>query len=234
MRTAIRVLAIVSLLAVKAYAGGAHCYCKLGPLSAPVRDFGAIEHWNTQVGHDGACRDACAMRTDAFMKDPSQKATACTATQNGAVVLYYAVGTKPYQSGGSYSCTTAPSPTTQGDVIFPAPSGGTPWVVVNGFGFNPLNAPPALGLANVPSVAITFRDRLAYHTQRWSFIATLYRDNVVFERLIGLSSAVSATDAYVKFSDVPSGVARGHTWKITTHYTGPRYTDQTVTFFISP
>src|SRR5437763_1294138 len=136
-------LALMSLVAISssAYAAGAHCYCKLGPLGAPIQNFGEIAHYGTQIGHDGACRDACNTKADAFMRSAANRAAACNATHGGSVVAYYAVGTNSYKAGATYNCPPSGTTPNPGNIVFPGyPSEHV--IVVDGVVFN-MFAPPA-------------------------------------------------------------------------------------------
>ena len=49
----------------------AHCFCKLGPPSAPIKDFGQIATYNTQNGHDSSCSSLCNATIDSYMNNPA-------------------------------------------------------------------------------------------------------------------------------------------------------------------
>src|SRR5437588_3626779 len=55
---------------------GAHCYCKAivyvgdnagGSISNPIIDFGQLDSWGTQIGHNKQCADECSA---ASARDP--------------------------------------------------------------------------------------------------------------------------------------------------------------------
>lgn len=241
MRTLGKVTLLMFLLSAKAY-GSAHCFCKLGDPSHPIHDFGTVGEWGTQIGHDSACRDACAMKTDQFMRIAANHAAACTAAHGASVTMFYAVGTKSYQSGGTYNCSQGGGGAAQGSIGFPNASdfvGVMPHVIVNDT--DQANLPPGMPFnlpANAPFMTVRFVDKLGgyYHLQRWSVTARLYRDGVLIETLSALSPANGGKDLGVEvtFTQQPRNFARNHTWTITTHYAGPGHGDRSNSFKVSP
>lgn len=227
----------LAIAVLPAYGGGAHCYCKVGLLSSPIRDFGEIEHWATQIGHDGACRDSCNTKADAYMRDPNNRTAACNSTHGAPVVAFFAVGTRAYQAGGTYNCPQSNPTPAPGRVSFPPRDHGTtPRVTVNDIDIDTLAAPPLWGKLPTkgPFATFDFRDRLSLHAQSWTLTARLYRDNVLVEELTGKSPTASAPDIWVTFTEQPNSFVHGHTWKVTTHYAGPGYGDRSIPFQIAP
>jgi hypothetical protein len=166
------------------------------------------------------------------MRDANNRAAACNATHGASVVAYSAVGTKAYAAGGTYNCPQSNPTPKPGGVGFPSHDGGkTPIVRVNGVDVDQLSPLPGKALSGTPFTTFMLRDKLTYHTQRWTFTARLYRDNVFVEELTGKSSAASATDVEVTFTEQPNSFALGHTWKVTTHYEGSGYADVSKSFF---
>ncbi|HEY2321700.1 MAG TPA: hypothetical protein VGJ82_02445 [Thermoanaerobaculia bacterium] len=228
-------LTLTLTVVVNTYAGGAHCYCKLGPLGSPIHNFGEIEHWSTQIGHDGACRDSCNKKADAFMRDANNRAAACNATHGGTVVSYYAVGTKAYQAGASYNCPQSSPTPTPGSIGFNAPSGSFANVAVYINGTNVDQIQPISGGGiqnNGPFTTFTAHDLLHLHMQSWTFSARLYRDNALVEELVGKSPTISTQQVAITFTGQPNAFVHGHTWKVVTHYAGPGYGDRTKAFFV--
>jgi hypothetical protein len=225
-------LIIACSASAPAYAG-AHCFCKLGPLSAPVHNFGEIEHWATQ-NHDGACRDSCNTKTDAYMRNANNRAAACNALHNASVVAYYAVGTKSYQAGGTYNCPrTGPTP-TPGTLVFRGKTYSHYIQVNNGLLINPW-APPILPVQVQNATAFvkfTLHDSLSGHAQSWTYDAYLYRDNALVEQLTGKSGPFYSGDVVAAFTGQPNSFVHGHDWKIAWHYAAPQSTNGSASFHI--
>jgi hypothetical protein len=53
---------------------------------------------------------------------------------------------------------------------------------------------------------------------------------MLVEELTGMSPAASFPDVEVAFTGQPNSFARGHTWKVTTHYAGSNYSDSSKSF----
>ena len=150
-------------------------------------------------------------------------------------MTYSAVGTKSYQAGKSYSCPqTNPGPET-GSIKFVPPIGNaTRFIFVNDVGVNPSNPPP-LGLMvplKTPFTTFKLQDFLNWHTQQWTYDATLYRDNVLVERISGKSLVGFKGNVLVFFTGQPNNSVHGHTWKVEWHYNGNNFSNGSASFFI--
>jgi len=165
-----------------------HCFCKLGPAGSPIHDFGQVSGWTTKYGHDGACKDACNMRTDIAV-EPDQAPTAAfgavrapagqptqfdasASIANGApIVSYYAVGTGAYTAGGTYTCPqNSPTP-TPGVIHFP---GGTPshQLIIDGTPFGWYQVPTTTIVSHASFITFQVYDGLNIHLQQWTYYAT--------------------------------------------------------------
>jgi hypothetical protein len=229
----LRVVAFsICCLPSAAYAN-AHCFCKLGPPSAPIRDFGQIATYNTQIGHDSSCSSLCNATIDSYMNDAANHASACSTANGASIVTYSAVGTRPYQAGKAYTCPqTNPAP-VPGSMRFVPPLYFTRVIYVNGLSVNPYAAPPSLNVPiQTPFTTFKLEDHLNFHAQRWTYDATLYRDNVLVERFSGKSPPASSASVLVQFTGQPNSSVHGHTWKIEWHYNGNQFSNGSTSFFI--
>jgi hypothetical protein len=209
-----------------------HCFCKLGPVDSPIHDFGQVAGWTTKYGHDKACKDACNIHTDEFMRNAGNRAAACARMNGAPVVNYYAIGTGAYTAGGTYNCPqTGPTP-TPGIVTFPGGS-QSHQLIIDGTQYNWYQVPPTVTVSHTKQfITFEFYDGLTFHVQQWTYYARLYRNNSIVEELRGITHG--GGNVYVRFTEQPNSFVRGQTWKIVTHYGGPGYTDLSTSFFVNP
>ena len=212
----------------------AHCFCKLGPPASPIKNFGEITSYNTQNGHDSSCSNLCNATINSYMNDSGNRASACSIANGTTIVAYSAVGTKPYRAGMTYTCPTTNSGPAAGSIKFVPlfPSAARRLFVndveVNTFGqIFPVKVP-------IQTAYTTFKleDKLEFHAQRWTYDATLYRDNVWVERLSGKSDPASKQTVVVYFTGQPNSAVHGHTWKVEWHYNGNQFSNGSVSFFV--
>jgi hypothetical protein len=212
----------------------AHCFCKLGPPASPIKDFGEIQSYNTQNGHDSSCSNLCDATTKSYMNDSGNRASACSITNGTTIVAYSAVGTKPYRAGMTYTCPTTNSGPAAGSIHFPPSLPGTARRVwVNDEGVDPFGQIlPVKVPTQTAYTTFKLEDKLEFHVQKWTYDATLYRDNVLVERLSGKSPPASANSVAVTFTGQPNSAVHGHTWKVAWHYNGKNFDNGSVSFFI--
>jgi len=171
------------------------------------------------------------------MSNPSNRTSACNVAKGASIATYWSVGTKKYKTGNTYSCPKNNSGPLPGAIGFPSPRdvSSARKIFVNDTGFFPSEASANLFFqTNFKPPFVTFRleDQLGFHMQRWTYDATLYRDNVLVERLSGLSPAHSAPGVSVTFTSQPTNFVHGHTWKITWYYTGKGLAEGGASFFV--
>lgn len=212
----------------------AHCFCKLGPPGSPIKDFGQIKAYATQIGHDSDCSSACIDAADTYMNDAGNRVSACNKAHGTSIVTYSAVGTKPYQGGKTYTCpqsNTTPSP---GSIKFSPAFQYTRTLEVNGVGVNLFAPSGSQVIVPIQTPFTTFKlvDYVTFHVQAWTYEATLYRDNVLVEKFSGKSAPASSQTIAVYFSGQPNSAVHGHTWKVEWHYFGNNFSNGSVTFLI--
>ena len=223
-------------LSVEVAHAKAHCFCKLGPVGSPFHDFGQIATFNTQIGRDKVCRDACNNKGADYMAVPANQAAVCAAAMGGNVVTYSAVGTGPYSAGNSITCPSSAGG-LPGKIVFgtPPPLGvfGV-FIAVNNIKVDLLNPSQTLQVpikGNFTSFEL--HEDLALHNQQWTYDAILYRDGVKVEALAKKSPLFFVGHVYVQFTDQPNSFVHGHTWKVEYHYAGrPRSQNGSATFHI--
>lgn len=214
----------------------AHCFCKLGPVGSPFHDFGQIATYNTQIGRDKVCQDACNAKGAAYMAVPANQATVCAAANGGNVVTYSAVGTRPYIAGNSITCPSSAGG-TPGKIVFgtPPPLGvfGV-YIAVNNVKVDLFNAGQTLQVPIQGNFTeFVLHDDLGWHKQQWTYDALLYRDGVKVEAFAKKSPPFFKGHVYVRFTDQPNSFVHGHTWKVEYHYAGrPQYQNGSATFHI--
>ena len=231
---ALRVVAFsICCLPGAAYAN-AHCFCKLGPPNAPIKDFGQIATYNTQYGHDSSCSSLCSATIKSYMNDPGNNASACSHANGVSIVTYSAVGTRAYQAGTTYTCPQTNHGPAPGSITFPPPLPDTTRLIyVNDAVVNPFTSPPNLTVpVKTPFTSFKLQDFLKWHAQQWTYDGTLYRDNVLVERLSGKSPPASSVSVVVYFTGQPNNSVHGHTWKVEWHYNGNQFSNGSFSFFI--
>jgi len=213
----------------------AHCFCKLGPPSAPIKDFGEIDTYKTQIGHDSECRNLCNTKVDSHLSDAANLASACSSANGVSIVAYSAVGTKAYQAGKTYTCAQISTGPTAGRIVFGLFTGTTSRSLkVNNVYVNLMSTPQTFVQVPLQTPFTTFQldDILKWHGQAWTYDATLYRDGVLVEKFSKKSPALFAGTVLVEFTGQPNNSVHGHTWKVEWHYSGNQFTNGSVSFFI--
>jgi hypothetical protein len=219
---------------VETAAAGAHCFCKLGPVSSPIHDFGEIASYNFQNGHDAGCKALCNDRSNHYMA--ANQASACNAVHGAAIVVNFAVGTKSYQGGQTYTCPhTSSTPTPGGIIFYTTPAAGRS-LDVNGVSIN-LNNPPQQNVSIQNSgafVTFTLNDFVQPHVQPWTYEAKLYRDKGLVENISKKAPGYirGSGSVLVTFTGQPNSFVHGHDWKIEWHYFGQSFTNGSVSFHI--
>jgi hypothetical protein len=212
----------------------AHCFCKLGPPGSPIKDFGQIKAYATQIGHDSDCSSACIDAADTYMNDAGNRVSACNKAHGTSIVTYSAVGTKSYQGGKTYTCPQTTTSPAAGSIKFVPAYQYVRTLEVNGKTVN-LYALPGSNVTvpiNGPFTTFKLIDYLTGHVQAWTYEASLYRDNAVVEKLSGKSSVASSQNVSVDFTGQPNSSVHGHTWKVEWHYFGNNFSNGSVTFLI--
>ena len=193
-----------------------------------------FQSYNTQNGHDSSCSNLCDATINSYMNNSSNRASACSIANGTTIVAYAAVGTKPYRAGMTYTCPTTNSGPMAGSIRFPPllPS-AVRKILVNDVGVDPLGQMlPVKVPTQTAYTTFKLEDKLGFHVQRWTYDATLYRDNVLVERLSGKSPGASANSVTVTFTGQPNNAVHGHTWKVEWHYNGKNFDNGSVSFFI--
>jgi hypothetical protein len=167
------------------------------------------------------------------MNTPSNYTSACNAANGATIVTYSAVGTKPYKTGKTYTCPQTNPGATPGSIVF----NGAQLITQRAVYVNDLSVYPIPWIFTIPvktTAFTTFKldDRLNLHVQKWTYDATLYRDNVLVEQLSGKSPAPYSGDVMVKFTAQPDSFVHGHTWKVQWHYSGGQFTNGSTSFYI--
>jgi hypothetical protein len=212
----------------------AHCFCKLGPAGSPIKDFGQIATYNTQIGHDSDCSNACIDAADSYMNDAGNRVSACTKAHGTSIVTYSAVGTRSYQAGKTYTCPQTNPSASPGSIKFLPSSQYHRSLEVNGVGVNINGLSGSNVTVPINTAFTTFKltDYLTGHVQAWTYEGTLYRDNAVVEKFSGKSSVASSQNVFVVFTGQPNSSVHGHTWKVEWHYFGSNFSNGSVTFFV--
>lgn len=212
----------------------AHCFCKLGPPSAPIKDFGQIDRYNTQIGHDSECRTLCNTKVDSHLSNAANLASACSAANGVSIVAYSAVGTKAYGAGKTYTCPQISTGPRAGQIVFGLFTGTTSRSIrVNNVYVNPSYSTQNVQVPlQTPFTTFRLDDILKFHAQAWTYDATLYRDNVLVEKFSRKSPALFAGTVLVEFTGQPNNSVHGHTWKVEWHYSGNQFTNGSVSMFI--
>jgi hypothetical protein len=213
----------------------AHCFCKIGPVSSPYADLGAIGTYGVQIGHDDECRSLCNDTANQYMSDPASKAAVCKQAGNSAFAAYSAVGTRPYQAGQTFTCPqTSPQP-RPGSIRFPLSPGTIRVLNVNNI---PVNAypPGPLKPVIVPYAGyyttFSLSDYLQFHFQSWTYTARLYRDGILIEQFSKPAGVGYIGVVQVTFTGQPNAFVHGHTWKVEWEFAGSGFVNGSVSFFI--
>lgn len=212
----------------------AHCFCTLGSPSAPIHDFGAIDSFPTQYGHDDHCKNLCNSTASPYMSNGSSTQTsACGASHGAAIATYSKVGTKPYQGGQTFTCPTSGSTPAPGRMVCTPSFPVTRALTINNVGVNlgfpglSINVP-----ISTPFTTFEFKDHLSYHVQSWTYEARLIRDGVLVEQLALKCNPSSSNDIIVDFTGQPNGFVHGHDWKVEWHYLRPGFSSGSVAFHV--
>jgi hypothetical protein len=107
----------------------------------------------------------------------------CNASNGVSIVVYWAVGTRAYQAGTTYTCPqTNPAP-THGWIVFGTTSTTARDIYVNNVYVDLQNPPTNLTVPlTTPFTTFKLDDILKWHAQAWTYDGTLYRDNVLVEQ----------------------------------------------------
>ena len=210
----------------------AHCFCKLGPIGAPYHDFGEIDSYSTQIGHDSACHNTCSSTVSSYLSNAANKTAMCAAANGGSLIASSAVGTRPYTTASTTTCPAGPGGPA-GFISF------APWITartitVNGTGVNPYAPPPSVPISgnNTSFTIFEFTDTLHFHVQQWTYDLRLYRDGALVEQLSKKSPPASGVGVSARFTGQSNAFVHGHTWKIEWHYAGPNFQNGSATFYI--
>lgn len=226
--SAILVLAVAG---AQAAAASAHCFCKLGPLSSPIQNFGEIAQYGTQIGHDADCRSRCDGRASQYMA--GNQTAACTASHGAPIVAFSAVGTKSYQGSRTFTCPQSNSGPIPGRVVFGTIPATIRTLSVNGTGVDLRLSQQSVTVQNQgPYTLFELDDHLSFHVQGWTYNAKLYRDNVLVEELAQKSPPAFVGGVLVDFTGQPNNLVHGHDWRVEWHYFGSGFTDGSVTFHV--
>lgn len=210
---------IVALQPSAAYAS-ANCWCRLGPTSSPYHDFGSIQTWGGQSGHDSTCRDLCSQTVAAWMTNSSNYNAACQAGNWGSLAAYSCVGTRPWSTAWTLTCQPPGSPAAGYLTISNVTPSSSLTALINNTAV-PVNnnAQPYTPIVPTPTFT-TFGlvVPLGYHTQSWTFTAQLLHNNVLVETLSRKSPTFSSYYAVATFTQQPNAIVHGGVWKIVWTY----------------
>lgn len=215
-----------------AYAN-AHCWCRLGPISSPYKDFGSVATYNTQIGHDTGCKSTCSATASGWMATPSNQATVCQAANFGSLAASSSVGSRPWLSAWTSTCPASGTP-LGGSLIFWNAGFTQKTFRINNVSQTLNNGTPQ----NTPIVSTPafttffFVNPLNYHTQSWTYTVNLYRDNVLVETLTRMSPAISQLNAVANFTQQPNAFVHGRVWKVTWTYAGPNQANGSTSYMI--
>ena len=215
-----------------AYAA-ANCWCRLGPVSSPYKDFGSVATYNTQIGHDSGCKSTCSTTVGGWMGNPTNQATVCQAANFGSLAASSSVGTRPWQSAWTSTCPAANTP-LGGLLTFWNAGFTNKEMRINNVSV-PLNAgaPQNTPISNTPLFStFYFVNPLNFHAQSWTYTVQLFRDNVLVETLTRKSPAVSKLNAEARFTQQPNAFVHGHVWKIVWTYAGPNQANGSTSYMI--
>lgn len=224
---------IGSVLYVPVLSAAASCFCKAGPLSKPVRDFGRIARYRSQIGNTADCRQKCATRAKEYFKVAANLSDACAATGGGAFSAYSAVGTRPYKVAASFSCPPTKVEPLGGSINFGMPTGAVRRRIrVNGEDVEASCSSPVKFVKDGDFTTFVMDDYLQYHIQSWTYTAKLFRDGVLVDQLSRKSPPVFNGTVLVVFTSQPNSIVRGHRWTVEWRYAGPRFTNGSCSFYI--
>ena len=198
----------------------ASCWCRLGSPSSPYKDFGAIETWGGQSGHDSTCSDLCSQTVTSWMANPSNYSTVCQKANWGSLAAYSSVGTRAWIAAWTTTCNS-PNKPASGALGFTGVTTTTDlsikinddYVVVNN------NTQPIKHITDAHDfTTFVLVVPLGIHLQSWTFTSQLYRDNVLVEVFSKKTPIASGNYAITTFTQQPNSFVHGHVWKIVWTY----------------
>jgi hypothetical protein len=223
----------LALAAPSAALAKASCWCRLGPVSSPYKDFGAIATWGGQSGHDSTCHDLCSQTVTGWMATAANKSAVCQAANGGSLAAYSCVGTRPWGNAWTGLCPAGNTPAPGALAIYDAGYTSRTMKINNVMVPVNANTQPNTVIMNTPLfTTFFFVDPLNFHVQSWTYTAKLYRDNVLVETLVRKSPTVSKFNAVATFTQQPNAFVHGHVWKIEWSYAGPNQANGATSYSI--